>query len=214
MAIHYKFVNELELSHVMLDGDVSISASDLKRAVVRDRKLGRVTHFDLVVRNEADLEADFFERNTTVTVARVPLVGTKVKTWWEEVIVAATSKESRSTSEEKHIDEIIRQSAEMYAPKNWLNKSKKSMVKNTTGIPRTFLQLASSKDAPGAKKTPYGAYGSSGNKKHTDTSRRRIVKYSAWDNNVNTIQYNISSACYFPTNIAKRHCNKMSVNFE
>ena len=51
MSVRYKFKNDIEYSAIPCDG-FHISVGDLKRAIVRAKRLGRVTDFDLDVTNQ------------------------------------------------------------------------------------------------------------------------------------------------------------------
>jgi DWNN domain len=47
MSVRYKFKNDLEFHSIPCDG-LNISLRDLKRAIIRANKLGKVTDFDLL----------------------------------------------------------------------------------------------------------------------------------------------------------------------
>ena len=47
MSVRFKFTNDVEFVPLPCDG-FHISVRDLKRSIIRAKKLGRVTEFDLV----------------------------------------------------------------------------------------------------------------------------------------------------------------------
>jgi hypothetical protein len=47
MSVRYKFKNDLDFHSIPCDG-LNISLRDLKRAIIRANKLGKVTDFDLL----------------------------------------------------------------------------------------------------------------------------------------------------------------------
>ena len=51
MSVRFKFKNDIEYSAIPCDG-FHISVHDLKRAIIRAKRLGRVTDFDLDVTNQ------------------------------------------------------------------------------------------------------------------------------------------------------------------
>ena len=51
MSVRFKFKNDIEYSAIPCDG-FHISVHDLKRAIIRSKRLGRVTDFDLDVTNQ------------------------------------------------------------------------------------------------------------------------------------------------------------------
>lgn len=50
MSIHYKFKSALDYDTITFDG-LHISVSDLKKAIVFQKKLGKATDFDLRITN-------------------------------------------------------------------------------------------------------------------------------------------------------------------
>lgn len=49
MSVYYKFNSELNYSYVDFDG-LHISVSDLKKAILHQKRLGKTADFDLLVR--------------------------------------------------------------------------------------------------------------------------------------------------------------------
>ena len=78
MSVRFKFKNDLEFSAVICDG-FHISVRDLKRAIVRQKRLGRVTDFDLEISNQDNINEPFTDdealiaKNSALIVVRKPL---------------------------------------------------------------------------------------------------------------------------------------------
>lgn len=77
MSVRFKFKNDLDFQPIPCDG-FHISVRDLKRAIIRLKKFGKVTDFDLVVTNSQSLqvyldEEELISKNTSLTVQRAPL---------------------------------------------------------------------------------------------------------------------------------------------
>merc|ERR1719391_965464 len=91
MSIRFKFKNDLDYHSIPCDG-INISVIDLKRSIIRQKKLGKVTDFDLVITNTAtehvyNDENELISKNTTVTVQRAPLENGQKKVWEEDVML-------------------------------------------------------------------------------------------------------------------------------
>ena len=50
MSVRFKFTNDLEYHSIPCDG-LNISVRDLKRSIIRQNKLGKITDFDLGITN-------------------------------------------------------------------------------------------------------------------------------------------------------------------
>lgn len=77
-SVHYKFKSSIDYDTVTFDG-LHISLGDLKKAIMEQKKIGRV-EFDLQVTNaqsseEYKGEGDLIPKNASVQVRRVPLGG-------------------------------------------------------------------------------------------------------------------------------------------
>jgi len=88
MSVRYKFKNDKNGSTLLIDG-FHISVRDLKRGIVEAKKLGRVTDFDLVVKESNteeiyDNDEDQIPKNSSVVVFRKPLEKNQKKVWYEE----------------------------------------------------------------------------------------------------------------------------------
>merc|ERR1712083_1240232 len=88
MSVRYKFKNDKNGSTLLIDG-FHISVKDLKRGIVEAKKLGRVTDFDLIVKESNTEEIyekddDQIAKNSSVVVFRKPLEKGQKKTWYEE----------------------------------------------------------------------------------------------------------------------------------
>lgn len=88
MSVRYKFKNDKNGSTLLIDG-FHISVRDLKRGIVEAKKLGRVTDFDLIVKESNteeiyDNDEDQIPKNSSVVVFRKPLEKNQKKVWYEE----------------------------------------------------------------------------------------------------------------------------------
>ena len=209
MSVRYKFKNDLNYSTLNIDG-FHISVRDLKRAIVEAKKLGRVTDYDLIVKESNTEESfnnddDLIPKNSSLVVSRQPLEKNQKKVWYEEekvlnntiagndsakALFKSNIENSSDLTEDDKITQMMSNSSEMYNQKNWLHlrgrsayqgqrvppnykcnrcslgghfiydcpqmrNDMPSVVKKTTGIPRSFLQPATV-DTPGAKINPQG----------------------------------------------------------
>jgi hypothetical protein len=57
MSIHYKFKSAIDYDTITFDG-LHISVSDLKKAIVHQKKLGKATDFDLMITNAQTNEGE------------------------------------------------------------------------------------------------------------------------------------------------------------
>ena len=95
MSVRYKFKNDRQYDTVRFDS-FHITVRDLKKAICRQKKLRRVTDFDLQVTNEQtgsiyDSEDTLILKNSTLTIARIPLPRHQKKVWEEEKIMTSNS---------------------------------------------------------------------------------------------------------------------------
>jgi E3 ubiquitin-protein ligase RBBP6 len=65
MSVYFKFNSELNYSYVDFDG-LHISVSDLKKAILHQKRLGKSADFDLLVRH--DLMLKYFEASTNFLI--------------------------------------------------------------------------------------------------------------------------------------------------
>ncbi|XP_040574515.2 LOW QUALITY PROTEIN: uncharacterized protein [Lepeophtheirus salmonis] len=137
MSVRYKFKNDLEFNAVPCDG-FHISVIDLKRTIIRAKRLGRVTDFDLQITNQQtgevySTEDGLIPKNSTLIIVRVPLSAGQKKIWEAEKLPQSnpsshiTSSSDKSftsstdgASEEDKISTMMSNSAEMYDRKNWV----------------------------------------------------------------------------------------------
>ena len=94
MSVRYKFKNDLQFNTLPCDG-FDVSLRDLKKAVVRAKKFGRLTDFDLIVTNEQTSQVynndeDLIPKNSTLIIARHPLPSGQKKVWEEEKLAPST----------------------------------------------------------------------------------------------------------------------------
>ena len=86
MSIFYKFGCEAGDAHNVTCDGMDMSLSDLKLAVVDQRRMNNVTEFDLQVENGQTgkvytVEEELIPRGTTVQIRRIPLPRGEKKTW-------------------------------------------------------------------------------------------------------------------------------------
>lgn len=108
MSVYYKFNSELNYSYVEFDG-LHIAVSDLKKAILHQKRLGKTADFDLLVsapssvieassfifadisyslqisnaqtKEEYKEEKCLIPKNTSLIVARIPLSNQNKKSW-------------------------------------------------------------------------------------------------------------------------------------
>ena len=95
MSVRFKFKNDLDHHSVPCDG-LNISTRDLKRSIIRQKKFGKITDFDLVITNTAtghvyEDENELINKNTTVSVQRAPLADGQKKVWEEDAGIGIES---------------------------------------------------------------------------------------------------------------------------
>ena len=94
MSVRFRFTNDKEESTLPCD-QYHISAFELKREIVRARRFGRITEFDLRVTDSAgktyDKDTDLIPKNSSLVVSRYPLPKGQKKVWEEEVLPTAAA---------------------------------------------------------------------------------------------------------------------------
>lgn len=85
MSVHYKFKSSLDFDTVTFDG-LHISVADLKKSIMQQKKIGKSADFDLQITNAQtkevyDDDETLVPKNTSVIVARVPVLSTSKKVW-------------------------------------------------------------------------------------------------------------------------------------
>ena len=142
MSVRFKFKNDLEFATLPCDG-FNISVRDLKKSIIRTKKLGRVTDFDLTVTNQQTNESyedeeELIPKNSTLIVARHPLPTGQRKIWEEEPASTAMMSSSSTSgngvasivgsmgdddghTEEDKLTKMMSNSTEMYDQKNWIS---------------------------------------------------------------------------------------------
>lgn len=142
MSVRFKFKNDLDYQPIPCDG-YHISVRDLKKSIIRRKKFGKVTDFDLVVTNSQTSHVyndddELISKNTTLVVQRAPLTDGKKKVWEEELAQVAPDlipssasgssfagipslniTASAGDSEEDKISKMMSNSSEMYSEKHW-----------------------------------------------------------------------------------------------
>ena len=141
MSVRFKFKNDLDYQPIPCDG-YHISVRDLKKTIIRKKKFGKVTDFDLIVSNSQTNQTytdddELISKNTTLVIQRAPLSDGKKKVWEEELTPADSHELSNigtgsfssipslnmsSTSgdtEEDKLSKMMSNSSEMYSEKHW-----------------------------------------------------------------------------------------------
>lgn len=146
MSVRFKFKNDLEFVCLPCDG-FHISVRDLKKSIIRTKKLGRITDFDLIVTNQQTSETfedeeELIPKNSTLIIARHPLPSGQKKIWEDEsasALLAASTTSSNGVSgsggsvaslvssigddgksEDDKLTKMMSNSTEMYDQKNWV----------------------------------------------------------------------------------------------
>lgn len=141
MSVRFKFKNDLDYQPIPCDG-YHISVRDLKKTIIRRKKFGKVTDFDLIVSNSQTNQTytdddELISKNTTLVVQRAPLSDGKKKVWEEELAPADSHELSNigtgsfssipslnmsstsGDSEEDKLSKMMSNSSEMYSEKHW-----------------------------------------------------------------------------------------------
>ncbi|CRL04444.1 CLUMA_CG017529, isoform A [Clunio marinus] len=110
MSVYYKFNSELNFSYVGFDG-LHISVSDLKKAILHQKRLGKTADFDLLISNaqtkeEYKDEQCLIPKNTSLIVARIPISNQHKKSW--EVAQNTTERLPQNPSTENINHDITR----------------------------------------------------------------------------------------------------------
>lgn len=132
MSVYYKFNSELNFSFVDFDG-LHISVSDLKKAILHQKRLGKTADFDLLVgvfnfkcfpdqftigfssfpqisnaqtKEEYKDEHGLIPKNTSLIVARIPISNQNKKSW--EIAQAAAERAPQNPSTENINHDITR----------------------------------------------------------------------------------------------------------
>ena len=139
MSVRFKFKNDLDYQPIPCDG-YHISVRDLKKSIIKKKKFGKATDFDLIVSNSQtnhvyNDDEELIPKNTTLVVQRSPLADGKKKVWEEEAApvetgdlvsgsssftsVPAMMSAAAGDSEEDKLSRLMSNSTEMYAEKHW-----------------------------------------------------------------------------------------------
>ena len=140
MSVRFKFKNDKEFTALPCDG-FHISVLDLKKAIIRLKRFGRVTEFDLEVENQQNgtvfaNEEDLIPKNSSLIIMRTPLPKGQQKVWEEDrsatvagaglsgsgVLVGKKDQKGSGLTEDERIEAMISDSSEMYDQKNWVHQ--------------------------------------------------------------------------------------------
>uniref|UniRef100_A0A0A1XQR7 E3 ubiquitin-protein ligase RBBP6 n=1 Tax=Zeugodacus cucurbitae TaxID=28588 RepID=A0A0A1XQR7_ZEUCU len=189
MSVHYKFKSALDFDTVTFDG-LNISVGDLKKAIIHQKRLGKVTDFDLQITNaqtkeEYQDDSALIPKNTSLIIARIPISQPK-KAWNTQNIEKAqqTRVISRGDansldlskmkgSEEDKIFEMMIQSTADYDPKSYHRIRGHSQIGD---VPPTYRCNRCKKTGHWIKNCPYTL-----GKEHSDIKRNTGIPRSFLD---------------------------------
>uniref|UniRef100_W8BWN2 E3 ubiquitin-protein ligase RBBP6 n=2 Tax=Ceratitis capitata TaxID=7213 RepID=W8BWN2_CERCA len=189
MSVHYKFKSALDFDTVTFDG-LNISVGDLKKAIVHQKRLGKVTDFDLQITNaqtkeEYQDDSALIPKNTSLIIARIPISQPK-KTWNTQNTekTQQTRQISRGDSnsldlskmkgsEEDKIFEMMIQSTADYDPKSYHRIRGHSQIGE---VPPTYRCNRCKKTGHWIKNCPYTS-----GKEHSDIKRNTGIPRSFLD---------------------------------
>uniref|UniRef100_A0A034WTI5 E3 ubiquitin-protein ligase RBBP6 n=1 Tax=Bactrocera dorsalis TaxID=27457 RepID=A0A034WTI5_BACDO len=188
MSVHYKFKSALDFDTVTFDG-LNISVGDLKKAIIHQKRLGKVTDFDLQITNaqtkeEYQDDSALIPKNTSLIIARIPISQPK-KAWNTQSIEKtpqsrAISRDANSLdlskmkgSEEEKIFEMMLQSTADYDPKSYHRIRGHSQIGD---VPPTYRCNRCKKTGHWIKNCPYTL-----GKEHSDIKRNTGIPRSFLD---------------------------------
>ncbi|XP_017462377.1 PREDICTED: zinc finger CCCH domain-containing protein 13-like isoform X1 [Rhagoletis zephyria] len=193
MSVHYKFKSALDFDTVTFDG-LNISVGDLKRSIIHQKRLGKVTDFDLQITNaqtkeEYQDDTALIPKNTSLIIARIPITQPK-KIWNPQNIekpqqVRATSRGDGNSldlskmkgSEEDKILEMMIQSTADYDPKSYHRIRGHSQVGE---VPPSYRCNRCKKTGHWIKNCPYTV-----GKEHSEVKRNTGIPRSFLDKDDN-----------------------------
>ncbi|XP_053966531.1 E3 ubiquitin-protein ligase RBBP6 [Anastrepha ludens] len=189
MSVHYKFKSALDFDTVTFDG-LNISVGDLKRAIIHQKRLGKVTDFDLQITNaqtkeEYQEDSALIPKNTSLIIARIPISQPK-KVWNPQNIEKTQQTRTLARadgnsldlskmkgSEEDKILEMMIQSTADYDPKSYHRIRGHSQVGE---VPSTYRCNRCKKTGHWIKNCPYNL-----GKEHSDVKRNTGIPRSFLD---------------------------------
>ncbi|XP_059616019.1 E3 ubiquitin-protein ligase RBBP6 isoform X2 [Phlebotomus argentipes] len=135
MSVHYKFKSALDFDTITFDG-LHISVADLKKAIIQQKRIGKIADFDLQITNAQTKEeytddATLIPKNTSLTIARIPLAVQPKKQWEPSMDKSSATRMPVETerahvdlsringSEEDKINAMMMQSTADYDPTNY-----------------------------------------------------------------------------------------------
>ncbi|XP_037956931.1 E3 ubiquitin-protein ligase RBBP6 isoform X2 [Teleopsis dalmanni] len=180
MSVHYKFKSTRDFDTITFDG-LHISVGDLKKAIIHQKRLGKVTDFDLQITNAQTKEeyADdsvLIPKNTSLVIARIPLTNAQKKSthlYTEAVLPNITTKVDGTSldlskmtgTEEEKIQEMIHQSTVDYDPKSYQKVRGQNM---NSEVPASYRCNKCKKGGHWIKNCPLNS-----NKEHMEVAVKR-----------------------------------------
>ncbi|KAM7344459.1 something that sticks like glue [Cochliomyia hominivorax] len=166
MSVHYKFKSTLDYDTITFDG-LHISVADLKKAILQQKRLSKITDFDLQIINaqtkeEYQHETSLIPKNTSLIISRVPVANQGKKTWdptrtvqpriHSKVEAADFDLSKMEGSEEDKIQAMMLQSTADYDPKSY---QKIRGYSQTGEVPSTYRCNKCKKGGHWIKNCPY-----------------------------------------------------------
>ncbi|XP_055702927.1 uncharacterized protein LOC129801679 isoform X2 [Phlebotomus papatasi] len=107
MSVHYKFKSALDFDTITFDG-LHISVADLKKAIIQQKRIGKIADFDLQITNAQTKEeytddTTLIPKNTSLTIARIPLA-IQPKKQWEPSMEKGSTVKMHVEQERAHVD--------------------------------------------------------------------------------------------------------------
>ncbi|XP_037807023.1 E3 ubiquitin-protein ligase RBBP6 isoform X2 [Lucilia sericata] len=167
MSVHYKFKSTLDYDTITFDG-LHISVADLKKAILQQKRLSKITDFDLQIINaqtkeEYQHESSLIPKNTSLIISRVPVANQTKKSWDptnrpvqpripSKVESADFDLSKMEGSEEDKIQAMMLQSTAEYDPKSY---QKIRGYSQTGEVPSTYRCNKCKKGGHWIKNCPY-----------------------------------------------------------
>ncbi|XP_011291827.2 E3 ubiquitin-protein ligase RBBP6 isoform X1 [Musca domestica] len=189
MSVHYKFKSTLDYDTITFDG-LHISVADLKKAILQQKRLSKITDFDLQIINaqtkeEYPHDTSLIPKNTSLIISRVPLTNQAKKSWdtankpiQPRIVPKPVEKtdfdlSKMEGSEEEKIQAMMMQSTAEYDPKSY---QKIRGFSQTGEVPPTYRCNKCKKGGHWIKNCPFNI-----SKEHTEVKRTTGIPKSFID---------------------------------
>ena len=125
-SLRFKFKNDIEFSKLTMKCN-KISVIDVKKAILKMKKQGRTSRFDLDIfdfysQQKYEGESTLISKYTTLIVVRKPLLAGKQKVWEEP---AKLFQNEKLSEEERLMAFLNDTSLDMYHPRYWKKINKR-----------------------------------------------------------------------------------------